>query len=43
MSGFTGQIQGLQLAMESLSLGGVSIKKEDVDTVVRVLNEHDKC
>jgi hypothetical protein len=42
MSGFTGQIQGLQLAMESLSLGGVSIKKEDVDAVVRVLSEHGK-
>lgn len=42
MSEFTGQIEGLQLAMRSLSLSGFNIKKEDVDLVVKVLNEHDK-
>ena len=41
MSEFTGQIEGLQLAVRSLSLSNVNLKKEDAEMVLRVLNEHD--
>jgi hypothetical protein len=36
------QIQGLQLAMESLSLSGLNIAKGDVDAVVKILSKHSK-
>lgn len=41
MSEFTGQIQGIQLAARSWSMSNISIKKEDVEVVTRVLNEQD--
>jgi hypothetical protein len=42
LSGFTGQIHGLEIALQSLSLAAVNISKEDVAAVVGVLNDHDR-
>ena len=41
LSGFTGQIHGLDIALQSLSLPELTISKKDVDVVVGVLNDHD--
>lgn len=41
MSECSGQIEGLQLAMKSMSSSGLVLKKEDVDSVMKVLNDHD--
>lgn len=40
INSFTGQMEGLQLAISSLSLNSLSIRKEDVDVVLKVLNGH---
>ncbi|OAQ59484.1 hypothetical protein VFPPC_14781 [Pochonia chlamydosporia 170] len=40
INSFTGQMEGLQLAISSLSLNSLSIREEDVDMVLKVLNGH---
>lgn len=42
VTGLTGQIHGLEYAMQALSLSSANIAKQDVAEVVKVLNEHDQ-
>ncbi len=40
MSEFSGKVEALTLAVESLSISGVNITEQDVQVVTRKLNEH---
>ena len=37
---FTGQIMGLNTALQSMSVANVAVRQEDVQNIARVLNEH---
>ena len=39
---FTGQIMGLHTALQSMSVADIAIRHEDVQTVARALNEHER-
>jgi hypothetical protein len=42
MSGFAGQFEALTLAVNSLTMTGVTITQEDVDAVTKTLDHHDE-
>ncbi|KAI0858324.1 hypothetical protein F4860DRAFT_486918 [Xylaria cubensis] len=42
LSQFSGKFEALELAVQSLSISGVAITQQDVETVTRTLNEHGK-
>ncbi|KAJ3534691.1 hypothetical protein NM208_g7437 [Fusarium decemcellulare] len=42
VSDFSGQIKGIEMAVQTMSLQAANISQSDVDNVVAVLNDHDR-